>query len=70
MKADQIDKGMVVILASGGPAMTVRAIYGEQAYCEWFSEVDRRLGTFDVHTLVPCPEADSTEPRMPGDHPA
>ena len=62
MLGQEIDKGMVVKLKSGGPSMTVRALFGSQAYCEWFTDTHRRFGTFDVSTLVPIPQVDSERP--------
>lgn len=57
MDKDEIERGMLVMLKSGGPAMTVRVVSGDTAYCEWFTEHDRRQGTFDVSTLARVPEA-------------
>lgn len=51
MREDQLEKGMVVRLKSGGPLMTVRVVSGSQAYCEWFTELDRRQGTFEIASL-------------------
>ena len=50
----QIVQGMLVVLKSGGPAMTVRAISGDHAYCEWFTGTERRQGTFQLVTLEPA----------------
>lgn len=62
MPQAEIDKGTVVKLKSGGPPMTVRALSGSQAYCEWFTDTDRRFGTFELSTLVPVPQVDSERP--------
>ena len=51
MEEDQLEKGMVVRLKSGGPPMTVRVVSGSQAYCEWFTDLDRRQGTFEIASL-------------------
>jgi uncharacterized protein YodC (DUF2158 family) len=51
MNLESIEKGMVVRLKSGGPEMTVRAVSATQAYCEWFTDADRRQGTFDFSSL-------------------
>jgi uncharacterized protein YodC (DUF2158 family) len=50
----QIVQGMLVVLKSGGPAMTVRAISGDHAYCDWFAGTERRQGTFQLVTLQPA----------------
>jgi uncharacterized protein YodC (DUF2158 family) len=65
---ENIEKGMVVRLKSGGPAMTVRAITDTQAYCEWFSDIDRRLGTFDFSSLeeVRDPPTPADQAPFPG----
>lgn len=62
MTLDLIEKGMVVRLKSGGPEMTVRAVSSNQAYCEWFTESDRRQGTFDFSSLVQVRAADAGAP--------
>lgn len=59
MEQTDVEKGMLVRLKSGGPAMVVRALSGTQAYCEWFTDVHRRQGTFELATLVPVPEGES-----------
>ena len=46
-----IEKGTVVRLKSGGPPMVVRSVSADQAYCEWFTETERRQGTFILNTL-------------------
>lgn len=51
MNENEIEKGVIVRLKSGGPLMTVRSVSGSLAYCEWFTEEHRRLGTFEISTL-------------------
>lgn len=67
MKQQEIHKGMLVRLKSGGPSMTVRAISASQAYCEWFTETDRRQGTFDFSSLEVMSSAESPGTRAPDD---
>lgn len=43
--------GTLVVLKSGGPTMTVRVVSGKTAYCEWFTGMEHRQGTFDVASL-------------------
>ena len=43
--------GDVVTLKSGGPTMTVRAILGEEAECEWFDGAEPRERNFKVAVL-------------------
>lgn len=52
---------MVVVLKSGGPPMTVRVVSGNTAYCEWFTELDRRQGTFDVESLARADSASGND---------
>ena len=69
MREDQLEKGMVVRLKSGGPPMTVRVVSGSQAYCEWFTELDRRQGTFEIASLEVMsdspPEANEADQAPP-----
>lgn len=53
-----ISVGDVVTLKSGGPQMTVRAIDGDAAECEWFAEDTHYERSFKVATLRPITLAD------------
>ena len=60
---NNIRSGMRVVLQSGGLVLTVRAVSGDQAYCEWFEGAERRQGTFALVTLQPADsDNDSTNP--------
>jgi uncharacterized protein YodC (DUF2158 family) len=60
---NNIRSGMRVVLQSGGLVLTVRAVSGDQAYCEWFEGAERRQGTFALATLQPAEsDNDSTNP--------
>lgn len=61
MTADDLDKGMVVVLKSGRPPMTVRVVLGNTAYCEWFTALDRRQGTFNVESLARADAASGSD---------
>lgn len=41
-----LEAGDVVRLQAGGPAMVVRAVSGDTAYCQWYAGVDLHQGTF------------------------
>ena len=57
-----LGSGMTVVLRSGGPRMIIRAVSGDQAYCEWLLGKVRRQGTFALSTLEPVdPEPDEVE---------
>lgn len=51
---NNISQGMLVVHRTGGPAMMVRAISGDHAYCDWFADAERRQGTFTLATLEPA----------------
>lgn len=40
------EAGDVVRLKAGGPAMVVRAVSRDTAYCQWYAGVDLHQGTF------------------------
>lgn len=42
----QFEAGDVVRLEAGGQPMVVRAVSGDTAYCQWYSETDLHQGTF------------------------
>lgn len=54
--------------------MVVRAVSGDTAYCQWYSEVDLHQGTFlfsslqDIsrhrRTPAPLPQASAPEPQL------
>jgi uncharacterized protein YodC (DUF2158 family) len=47
----QFEAGDVVRLRAGGPPMIVRAVSGDSAYCQWYSETDLHQGTFLFSSL-------------------
>lgn len=48
-----VETGMRVVPKSGGPTLIVRAVSGDQAYCEWFVGTELRQGTFARSALEP-----------------
>lgn len=65
-KKNNIRSGIRVVLLGGSPVFTVRAVSGDQAYCEWFVGTERRQGTFALVTLR---EVDADEDRGAADDP-
>jgi uncharacterized protein YodC (DUF2158 family) len=57
----QFRTGDVVRLKTGGPPMVVRAVSGDTAYCQWYSEPNLHQGTFLFASLCNI----SREPRLP-----
>lgn len=45
--------GDVVQLKSGGPAMTVDSLHGDEVLCVWFANEQPMVKTFVAATLVP-----------------
>ena len=48
---DEIKKGMVVQLKSGGPRMTVHVIDKSGVFCKWFNDSEVKGGYFEPETL-------------------
>jgi uncharacterized protein YodC (DUF2158 family) len=48
-------RGMLVVLKTGGPVMTVRAVSQHHAYCDWMDGTVYRQGTFEISRLQPAP---------------
>jgi uncharacterized protein YodC (DUF2158 family) len=64
---NNMEKGALVRLKSGGPVMTVRAVSLRQAYCNWTEGAVHMHGTFDVDTLVPvCLDEAARRTSPPG----
>lgn len=59
--ADAIAKGDVIMLKSGGPAVTVSRIESGRAVCDWFVGDERHVQSFDLAVLVKVVET----PRPP-----
>jgi uncharacterized protein YodC (DUF2158 family) len=57
--ADAIAKGDVIMLKSGGPAMTVSRIESGRAVCDWFVGDERHVQSFDSTIIMP-----DKRPRM------
>lgn len=59
--ADELKRGDVVQLRSGGPNMTILSIgdlYGSKvAYCSWFDGATEKTGKFPPGALKIMPEA-------------
>ena len=57
MNLSEIEVGSVVMLNSGGPAMTVRMLFQsgvvDKAACHWFNGGSVQDGDFDIQTLKP-----------------
>ena len=43
---ERFEAGDIVRLDAGGPPMIVRAVSGDTAYCQWYTGVQLRQGTF------------------------
>ena len=52
MENEEIHDGDVVMLKSGGPAMTVRVVSGEEAFCDWFDEKNNKSAKFRSYQLT------------------
>jgi uncharacterized protein YodC (DUF2158 family) len=62
---NNMEKGALVRLKSGGPVMTVRAVSLRQAYCNWAEGAIHMHGTFDVDTLVAVSLAEADSRKGP-----
>lgn len=47
----EIKNGMVVLLKSGGPRMTVDKIDERGVFCKWFDDSEVKTGYFSLETL-------------------
>lgn len=55
--SDQIQKGSVVRLKSGGPKMTITMkSWGGGFVCQWFEGAEVRLNAFPAEALVVLPD--------------
>jgi uncharacterized protein YodC (DUF2158 family) len=53
--------GDVVILKSGGPLMTIGSISGNECYCIWFTNDERKYGQFQSPTLMYPPDRNGSD---------
>ena len=57
---ENIARGDIVKLKSGGPKMTISGFYvhQNQVYCDWFDGGTRHKSTFSIHVLEYAVDAD------------
>ncbi|MFP2273218.1 YodC family protein [Enterobacter ludwigii] len=45
-------EGDLVVLKSGGPEMTIKAIYSDEIVCQWFAGKKLEQGRFTLESLA------------------
>jgi uncharacterized protein YodC (DUF2158 family) len=62
---NQLTAGQCVKLKSGGPAMTIRWIDQDDAYCDWFVSQEAKAAQFRLAQLEPVPETPRSSQYVP-----
>ena len=65
MTDNQFQPGDVVGLRSGGPRMTIAAINGPNAFCEWFTDDQQLQSRSFVVTSLKFEEQDDEQHQEP-----